>query len=88
VRVRRWQVPESPAPRRPYRDSAVFHLALAGIIVLVAWLTGGSVAKAVAFAVIFFVVATAWSWSRWRKRLDEERRREDKRVASAGSGSR
>jgi membrane protein implicated in regulation of membrane protease activity len=85
MKVRRWQLPESPAPRRPYRDSAVFHLVLAGMIVLVAWLTGGSLGRAVAFAVAFFVVATAWSWSRWRKRLEEERRREEKRVARAGS---
>ena len=89
MKMKRWQMPEQPPPRRPYRDSAIFHLALAGIIVLVAWVTGGSLSRAVFFAVAFFAIATAWSWSRWRKRLEEERRKEAQRASRAGSrGSR
>lgn len=73
MRFRRWTTPEQPPPKRPYRDSALFHLALAGIIVLVAWLTGGSLSRALAFAGGFFVIATGWSWLRWNQRLTRER---------------
>jgi hypothetical protein len=79
MRARRWQLPDEPPPKRPYRDTLIFHLFLATMIVLVAWLTGGGLARAFGFAVAFFVVATAWSWSRWRKRLAEERLRAERR---------
>jgi hypothetical protein len=79
VRVRRWDVPDEPLPEHPYRDSAIFHLVLAGLIVLVAWATAGDLGRAVGFAVGFFVLATAWSWWRWRQRLREERRRAESR---------
>ncbi len=45
------------------------------LIVVVAWLTGGGVARAAAIAVLFYVVASAWSISRWRTRLREEAER-------------
>ncbi len=66
---RRWTPPDLPAPKRPYRDTAVFHLVLAALIVVVAFLTGGSLLRALVIAAVFFVFATAWSWSRWRSRL-------------------
>ena len=75
MRVRRWEMPEEPLPERPYRNTVILHAAFAGIIVLVAWLTGGDVGRAVAVAVLFFLVATAWSFWRWSKRIEEERRR-------------
>ena len=74
TKVRRWDTPEGPPPRHPYRDSALLHLALAGVILLVAWFTGGDLDRAVVIAVAFFVLATAWSWWRWRERLQAERR--------------
>ena len=67
-----WGVPESPPPKHPYRDSAILYAAFALIIVLVAWATGGSVSSAALVAVVFFVVATAWSMFRWRSRMAEE----------------
>ncbi|HZT17475.1 MAG TPA: hypothetical protein VFA19_16175 [Gaiellaceae bacterium] len=67
-RLLRWDVPE-PATTHPYRDSAVLWAACAGIIVLVAWASGGPVGRAIVYAVVFFVVACAWSWWRWRARL-------------------
>ena len=89
MKVRRWATPEEPLPARPYRDTLLFHLALAAIIVLVAWATGGGIGRALAFAIAFFVVATAWSWSRWRKRIDEERRKQEgRRGAAARAGRR
>jgi membrane protein implicated in regulation of membrane protease activity len=88
VKTRRWDIPEQPPPRRPYRDTLIFHLFLACMLVLVAWLTGGGIWKAVGFAIAFFVIATAWSWSRWRKRLTEERRAEEQRVSAASRPAR
>jgi ABC-type uncharacterized transport system permease subunit len=44
---------------------AVFSL----IIVGVAALTGGDLAKAILVAVAFFVIATGWSWWRFRERI-------------------
>ena len=75
MRVRRWEMPEEPLPERPYRNTVILHAAFAGIIVLVAWLTGGDVGRALAVAVLFFLVATAWSFWRWSKRIEDERRR-------------
>jgi len=59
----------APLPKRPYRDSALLNVALAAVVVAFAWLTGGDVVKAVAVGAAFFVVATAWSWWRFRQRL-------------------
>ncbi len=78
MRMRRWDMPEEPLPAHPYRNTAILHAFFAGIIVLVAWLTGGDLRDAVIIAVLFYVVATAWSFWRWSKRLEEERRRGDK----------
>jgi membrane protein implicated in regulation of membrane protease activity len=82
-RVLRWELPEQPPPKRPYRDSFVLHLAFALIIVGVAWVTDGSLARAVGFAAVFFVVATAWSWWKWRERLERDRRAEQDAEQSA-----
>jgi nicotinamide riboside transporter PnuC len=62
-------MPSHPAPKRPYRDTFLLHLAFAGIIVLVAWLTGGGLGRAILFAAGFFLIATAYSWWKWRERL-------------------
>ena len=67
-----WGLPESPPPKHPYRDSLILYAVLAVIIVLVAWATGGGVRNAAFVAVVFFVVASAWSIFRWRGRLEEE----------------
>jgi hypothetical protein len=75
----RWSLPESPPPARPYRDTAAFYAVLAVVIVLIAWLTGGGIGKAVAIAALFFLVATAWSFWQWRVRLRRARREADAR---------
>ncbi|HEY3181245.1 MAG TPA: hypothetical protein VGJ77_00290 [Gaiellaceae bacterium] len=75
--------PDKPAPKRPYRDTIVVYAVLALVIVLVSWLTGGGLGRAIGFAVAFFVVATAYSSWQWRKRLEEEDRR---RAAGEESG--
>jgi hypothetical protein len=67
-----WGVPEPRPPRRPYRDTAIMYAVLAVLIVVVAWLTGGDLGRAVIWAAGFFVVATAWSFWRWRQRLQRD----------------
>ena len=66
-----WGVPEQPPPKHPYRDTLLVYGGLAIVVVLIAWATGGNVAKAAIIAALFFVVATAWNVVRWRARLRE-----------------
>ncbi len=61
--------PPTSLPKRPYRDTVIVNVGLALTIVLVAWLTGGRIRTAVFIAVAFFVVATAWSFRVWRRKL-------------------
>ena len=70
-----WGMPEQPAPKHPYRDTLIIYAVFAVLIVVVAWLTGGGVGRAATVAVLFYVVASAWSVSRWRNRLREEAER-------------
>jgi Flp pilus assembly protein TadB len=70
-----WGVPERPPPKHPYRDTLIVYAVFAALIVVVAWLTGGGVARAAEIAIVFYVVASAWSLSRWRTRLREEAER-------------
>ena len=76
-----WGLPEAPPPRHPYRDTLLVYGVLAVLIVVVAWLTGGAVGKAAVIAVFFFVVASAWSVYRWRRRLCAEA--DDRRAQEA-----
>ena len=46
---------------------------LAIVIVVVAKFTSGDVGRAILGATGFFVVATAWSWWRFRRRVEQER---------------
>lgn len=76
-----WDIPESPPPKHPYRDTFLVYAGLAVIVVLVAWATGGSLGRALVIAAFFFVVASAWTSWRWSQRL----RTEAKREAEKGS---
>jgi hypothetical protein len=60
-----------PIPKHPYRDSAIFYFVLAGAVVGVTYATGGGLLRAILIAVGFFVVATAFSWWRFRQKLEE-----------------
>jgi membrane protein implicated in regulation of membrane protease activity len=71
MRRRRARRHVAPLPKRPYRDSALLNAALAAVVVVFAWLTGGDVLKALGVGAAFFVVATAWSWWRFHQRLEE-----------------
>jgi uncharacterized membrane protein len=66
--------PQTPLPKRPYRDTLILNVVLAGLIVLISWATGGDLGRAVVFATLYFVVATVWAWWRFRQRLEQEKR--------------
>jgi hypothetical protein len=61
-------VSDLPPPRQPYRSAAFLHAALAGVILVVAAISGGDLVKAVGVACAYFAIATAWSWFRLRQR--------------------
>jgi hypothetical protein len=62
-----------PVPKHPFRDTAVFNGSLAGLLLIVAWFTGGELNRALMWAAVYFVAATAWSWYGFRRRLERER---------------
>jgi nicotinamide riboside transporter PnuC len=66
---------QPPLPKRPYRDSVVLYAVLGVVIVVVSWATGGDLGRALVVATAFVLVATAWSWWRFRQRLEREARR-------------
>jgi len=65
-------IPELPPPKNPVRDTLLVYGTLSLIIVLVSWLTGGSVSRAVVIAAFFFVVAAGWTILRFRSRARRE----------------
>ena len=75
-----WGVPEQPPPKHPYRDTLLVYGAFAVVIVIVAWATGGGVLRALVFAVLFYLVASAWSISRWRARMREGARADQRET--------
>jgi len=70
----RWQMPDRQVPKHPYRDSVIVYAVLAGIVVLVVVLTGGSLERAILIAGVAFVIATVYSWWRWREKLKAQER--------------
>ena len=59
-------------PRRAFRDSAIFYGLLACAIVGFGILTDNELTQTIIIAVGFFVVATGYSWWRFRQRLAQE----------------
>jgi hypothetical protein len=68
----RWDGTPRTVPKHPYRDSAIVYAVLAGVVVGVTALTGGNMRAALIIAPLLFVVATGYSWWRWRRREREE----------------
>jgi Flp pilus assembly protein TadB len=77
----RWNLPDAPPPKHPFRDTLLVYAGLAVIVVLVAWVTGGSLRKAIVVAVVFYVLASLWSV--WRLR-GQQRARAAQRGSEAG----
>jgi predicted tellurium resistance membrane protein TerC len=71
-----------PLPKRPYRDSAIFYGVLAAIVVGVAYATAGALLRSVVIGVGFFVIATAWSWWRFRQQLEAQQAEAEARRSS------
>jgi hypothetical protein len=76
----RWDAPkaEGSLPKHPYRDTALVYGGMAVVVVLIAWVTGGGLGRAIAIAGLFFVAATLWSWRNWRNRLRAEEVRDSR----------
>ena len=70
----RWLRRERPLPQHPYRDSAIVYGVMAAVIVGMTAVTGGGLARGVVVAAAFFVLATGWSWWRFRERMQERER--------------
>ncbi len=72
-----------PAPPHPYRGSAILHAILALVILVVAAISGGNIVKALLIALAYFLVATGWTWFRFRQR--ESRATPERNPSSNGS---
>jgi len=59
-------------PERAFRDSAIFYAVLACAIVGFGVLTDNDLVQTIVIAVVFFVLATGYSWWRFRQRLARE----------------
>jgi hypothetical protein len=66
---RRSDVADRPLPARPYRDTVVVYGIMAVVLVVIAGLTGGSLLRGFAAGAAFFLLATAWSWWKFRTRI-------------------
>ncbi len=89
MRRLRWQR-EERIPKHPYRDSALVYGSFAILLIAFTAATGGPLLPrgssrgglfgaigrfgALTVACVFFVLATAFSWWKWRTRLAEQRR--------------
>jgi hypothetical protein len=67
-----WGLPEAPLSKHPYRDPMLVYAFFAVLVVLLAWITGGSIGKAVVIAAAVWAAATLWSVVRLRQRLQRE----------------
>jgi hypothetical protein len=61
--------PEASIPAHPYRDTAILHLVLGALILVFALVTGGDLRTAALVAAGYVVVATAWSWWHFARRI-------------------
>ena len=75
---------DPPTPPRPYRGSAIVHAVLALVILVVAAISGGGLVKALLVAAAYFVIATGWTWFRFRQR---ESRRAARPASPTSNGN-
>jgi hypothetical protein len=74
----RWPA-ESPRPKHAYRDTLFVYGGLCILVVVFAWISGGSVVRGAVVAAVLFVVGTTYSLVRWHdlvRRLRGRPRRE------------
>jgi Flp pilus assembly protein TadB len=72
MRMLQWPGPGENRSKRPYRDAVLVWAGLSALIVVFAAVTGGGLGRALVTAVLFFLVATAWTWIRMRRRQAKE----------------
>jgi hypothetical protein len=77
-----------PPPPRPYRGSAIVHGVLAVVILVVAAISGGNLVRALLIALAYFLVATGWTWFRFRQREARAARSPERSTSGNGSGRR
>jgi hypothetical protein len=74
---------QAPIPKRPIRNSVILYAAMALTIVVIGTLTGSPLLPkrerdafedfgTLPVAIVFFLIATSYSWWRWRRRLARE----------------
>jgi hypothetical protein len=66
--------PGDPLPRRPFWSSAIVYGGLAGFVVAFGTLTGNGLIETLAIAIAFFVLATGYTWWRFRQRMQRGER--------------
>ena len=59
-------------PQGAFRKTAIFYAVLACVVVGFGVITGNDLTQTIVIAVIFFVIATGYSWWRFRQRLARE----------------
>ena len=63
--------PQRRTSVRPYRDSALAYAGLGAVVAIFAYVTGSSLWKSLAGGVAAFLLATAYTWWRMRRRQRE-----------------
>ena len=69
ARIRRNMDEFIAIPRHPYRDSAIFYGILSACLVGIASITGAGLVRGIIVGAGFFVIATGFSWWRFREKL-------------------
>ena len=72
---------EEGMPARPFRNSALFYAALAGIGFFFLLASGQSADRAAIGCGLAFLLATTWTWLRFSRAKREERRRERRKTS-------
>jgi Flp pilus assembly protein TadB len=70
--------PRAASPTSPVRDTLLVYGVVSLIIILVAWVTGGPVGRALVIVPLFYVVASAWTITRLRSRARQEAAKEER----------
>jgi hypothetical protein len=83
---RKRRLDNRPIPDHPYRDTALVYAGMGVLLVIVASLTGGQALRATVAALIFFVIATAWTWWGFRRRIRGRAKAEAAEAARRAGG--
>jgi len=62
-------LPQTPIPKRPFRDSALFYAGVAIVFVVIVAISGGDLMIAIPVALACFVVATGYAWWKFKQRM-------------------